>query len=76
MALQKTTLAPADNSKSDVKIVTETMIPTTTVNQARTSASLAALFEENTLAKIIGPAETYLENNVSIAFYVMLFGAH
>jgi hypothetical protein len=63
MELQ-TTLAPASNGKSDFEIVMEPLIENPTINQIDISTSLTALFEENTLAKIVGPAEAYLENNV------------
>ncbi|KAL4861139.1 hypothetical protein BDV12DRAFT_208320 [Aspergillus spectabilis] len=62
MALQ-TTLAPASTERLSLGIVTKPVIEAATINQTGINASLAALFEENTLAKIIGPAEAYLESN-------------
>ncbi|KAJ5748321.1 uncharacterized protein N7511_010017 [Penicillium nucicola] len=62
MTLQ-TILAPASNGNPDFEIVSKPLIETTKMKQANISAGLTALFEENTLAKIIGPAEWYLENN-------------
>jgi hypothetical protein len=57
-------LAPASNAKSDCEIGTKPLIRSPKVDQGHGSVGLAALFEENTLAKIIGSAEAYLENNV------------
>lgn len=44
--------------------VTETLPSLDTSNATLIRSNLAPLFQENTLAKILGAAEAYLENNV------------
>lgn len=54
---------PVDN-KLVKKVVIETLASLDASNTTPIRSNLAPLFQENTLAKLLGAAEVYLENNV------------
>lgn len=70
MALETISSCP-DDGKLAVKVAAKMVSSVKPTSPSSIRESLVALFSENTIAKLIGTAEAYLENNVShtSAFY-------
>jgi hypothetical protein len=64
MALETISSRP-DDGKLAVKVTAKMISSVKSTPSSPNRESLTALFSENTIAKLIGIAEAYLENNVS-----------